>query len=262
MSPGFVRLANKPGVASLPKNNKKIALIVRDNRPPTIQKSNMCGVNHQTIFTIPVAPLFLAHREHLDQVVVSDMKERLEGFGYDVISTYPEAARSQGDKKYDPRSGLSSAEQDAAWNSKDEQKEDKKTIKKWKKATKKSREGGGVVVEALEEKQVSPWGPEFNTKGADVVVDAQIMKFWTEYTYWGSLSWMSVKYAVCDPNAEVRTVLYGNKLRGMGYWFSFFTPLAPSADATVSVNAAYWGVMKDLDKEMKRMDVDKLKAQK
>ena len=91
-APGFVRLANKPSLSTArPKNDKKVVLIVRDQRPDAIQKTNMCGVNHQTIFMIPAAPIFLAHLEHLDSIISHHMTTRLEHNVYEVLLSYPKA---------------------------------------------------------------------------------------------------------------------------------------------------------------------------
>lgn len=243
-APGVVRVLDKPGQYNAPANGHKVALIVRDMRPETIQKANMVGVNNQTAFHIPVAPVFLGHMEHLDSLVANHVKKRLENAGYEVVSCYPEAKELS---QQEVKASHFKAEEDAAWQDKDSQKLSKAEKKEIKKAGKKS---GIVEIENIDETNISPWGDVLDTSNADAVIEVKINKFWTDYSYYGSVSWMSANLAVCSANDELRKVFYGNKLKGGGYMFSFFTPLTPSSDATVSVNTAYWFVLNGLEKEL------------
>ena len=242
-APGVVRLMDKPVNGSHAQfNGQKVALIVRDERPETVQKANMVGVNHQTAFRLPVAPIFLAHSEHLDAIIVYHIKQRLENAGYEVVGCCPNTKQLS---TQEVSAKQFKAAEKAAWDDKDSQ----KMSKAEKKAIKKAGKTGTVSVEALDEKTVGPWGEDLNVSGANAVVELKIKKFWTDYSYYGSVSWMSANLAVCSANDEIRKVFYGNKLKGGGYMFSFFTPLTPSSDATVSVNTAYWFVLNGLEKE-------------
>lgn len=244
-APGVVRLTDKPFSGSqLAPNGHKVALIVRDERPGTIQKANMCGVNNQTAFHIPVAPIFLAHMEHLDSIVACHIKMRLEKAGYQVVSCYPKIKGSLSQEEV--KASYFEDAKDAAWQDKDSQ----KISKTEKKAIKEIGKKGSIEKEQFDEVFVSPWGDILDVRDANAVVELKIKKFWTDYSYYGSVSWMSVNLAVCSADDELRKVFYGNKLKGGGYMFSFFTPLTPSSDATVSVNTAYWSVLNGFEKEL------------
>ncbi len=249
-----VRLIDKPmGVKAIDGVAKgKIAVVVRDMRPEAIQKTNMCGVNHQTIFLIPVAPIFLAHLEHLDTIVSHYAKKTLEHNGYGVVSIVPEPPSELSDKRL-AKKELDSSELDAAWGAKGSQKRDKREFKQLRKEHKK--DGGAVVAERLDEETISPWGPELDTSQADYVLELKIKKFWTSYNYWGSFSWMTMNYALCDAQDKYRTVLHGEKLKGVGYFFSFFTPLTPVSDVNVSMNSAYWFVLNGLQDAIRDLDL-------
>ena len=71
---------------------------------------------------------------------------------------------------------------------------------------------------------------------------------------------MTANLALCSPHDPERTVLFGKKIRGFGYCFSFFTPLTPTGDSTVSVNMAYWFALNSMDKTMLAPGVMELTA--
>ena len=242
-SPGFVRMLDKPVAGQRCQfNSKKVALVVRDIRPDAVKKANMCGVNHQTAFMIPAAPLFLAHAERLDSIVVNHAKTRLEAAGYEVVASYPEARELSRTKV---SAGTFAAHEKEAWAAKDSQDVSASERKQIKKAGK----SGSAQVSGLGQAQVSAWDKLVDATSADAVVEIQISKFWTHYSYYGSCSWMTANLAVCSPDDELRKVLYGSQLKGGGYMFSFFTPLTPSSDATASMNTAYWFVLNKLENE-------------
>lgn len=248
LAPGAVRLANKPTFSSdAGVKNVRIALVVKDDRSQAMQKANMCGVNHQTAFFIPVAPLFLAHTEHLDAIVSHHVAEKLKSAGYTVTSAIPldkqlsEAKVSLSDFDKETRK--------EAWSNRSAEAmtaEERKQIKA-------KKEGGGS--DNLEEKTVSPWGEGLDVSSADYVLELKIKKFWTTYSYYGSYSWMTVNIALCKANDPLRTVLFGKKAYGVGYFFSFFTPLTPSSDATASFNLAYWQVMNEIEKQLRSTEI-------
>jgi len=241
-----MRLADKPmSRTQIEKNGCKVALIIRDERPGAIQKANMCGINNQTIFHIPTAPIFLAHKEHLDSIIAYHVKKRLENAGYTVESCYPEIKQDLSQDKV--KASHFKKERKAAWNEKGSQNISKSEKKAFKSLGKK---GGSIDKEALDESAVSPWGDLINASNTDAVVEIKIKKFWTDYSYFGSVSWMTANLAICSSDNKLRKVLYGDKLKGGGYMFSFFTPLTPSSDATISMNTAYWFVLNALEKEL------------
>lgn len=247
MAPGVVRIIDKPESGGIvPLNGNKVALIVRDERPETIRKANMIGVNYQTAFHVPVAPVFLGHAEHLDSLVARHVKKRLERAGFEVVSCYPPVQEKLTDEKVSA-SRFKDQKKDA-WEDRKSQKisrEDRRIAKRL------GKKQGTVQLEHLEEKTVGPWGNMLDVSDADAVVELKIKKFWTDYSYYGSVSWISANLAVCSAHDALRTVFHGSKLKGGGYMFSFFTPLTPSSDATVSVNTAYWFVMNSLEKEFR-----------
>jgi len=254
IAPGAVRLINKPTLADpLPPNNTRIALVVRDERPSAVQKVNMCGVNYQTAFVIPTAPLFLAHLEHLDQIAAYHTAKKLEQAGFQVVSSVP-AVKTLSDQKVST-GDVNAADRAAAW--KERQGQDLSAEEK--KMAKKSKEGADL--EDLNEPAVGPWGEALDVSNADYVIELKIKKFWTSYTYYGSISWMSANLALCSAKDPQRTVLFGKKIAGFGYFMSFFTPLTPSSDATVSFNMAYWQVMGQIESQFRsgtiRQSIDK-----
>jgi len=251
-APGIVRLIDKPMLSDLkPSKDVSFALIIKDLRPESIQKTNMCGVNHQTICLIPVAPIFLIHLEHLDSIVAHHMKKRLEHFGYKVVECYPKVKDELSQEEFDINK-IDKSEKEAAWNLRKAQ--DDKQARKDKK-----KEG---EVEAIYEASISPWGPEFDLKDADFVIEIKIRKFWTYYGYFGSFSWMSANFALCSAKDTLRTVLFGKKFKGFGYKMGFFTPLTPSSDATVSVNMAYWFALNSFENQISSPEFIKIISEK
>lgn len=241
--PTPVRLSNKPFLLEPePSGGKNICLIVRDERPQPIQKINMSGITRTTIFMIPTSFAFLAHTEHLDAIVAHHAKKLLERQGYTVIKSYPEAPSTLSPNKAGTVS-LSKDDKNTAWELAKNQKEDDVIGR-----MKKSRNAKEAEVENLDEDFISAWGPGIDTSGADAVIEVKIRKFWTDYNYFGSYSWVSSNLALCDPKDPKRKVLFGKKVRGLGYFFSFFTPLTPGSDIPVSMNGAYWVMLHSIEK--------------
>jgi hypothetical protein len=244
-SPVPVRVIDKPTLSDPQKKKDiKVCLIVKDERPKFIAMSNTLGTNHQTIFYIPASQAFLAHLEHLDSVVAYHVRKRLQNAGYDVVKVYPSATPEQLSEKEIEKSDLDQEALDKAWKHKGELDDPAMKDKIGKDNEK------GVIVEKLENKYLSPWGNDINTQGADIVVELKIRKFWTIHGYFGSKSWASANFAVCSNYDPKRTVLYGNKVVGFGYCFSFFTPLTPVADMGVSINTSYWMIMYQIENEI------------
>ena len=244
-SPVPVRLADKPILAE--KQNPKsikVCLIVKDERPEFIQNSNTVGINHQFIFYIPASQAFLAHMEHLDAITACNIKKRLEHDGYQVVSVFPSSTPEAINQKEISASDLDKKAVDQAWENRKAQ-EDKELEKL---AEKNSKDGSAS--QKLDETTISPWGNDVKLNGADVVVELKIRKFWTIHGYFGSNSWASANFAVCSASDPKRTVLYGNKVVGFGYCMSLFTPLTPVADMGVSINASYWMMLYQIEKEI------------
>ena len=240
--PTPIRLLNKPHITEAkPSNNKRICLIVEDERHDFIQKINMCGITRTTIFLIPSSIIFLAHIEHLDSIVAHHIKKNLERQGYIVVRSYPSAPDELSTQAID-RKNLSKEDKKNAWAQRKSQ--DDKERRRLKAKKDKS------IVTDLDEEFVSPWGSEVDTSDVDGVVEVKIRKFWTDYNYWGSFSWMSANLALCSAKDPQRKVLYGKKVRGLGYFFSFFTPLTPGYDVPVSLNTAYWFTIHSIEKEV------------
>jgi len=252
LAPGAVRLLNKPSIERpVPHNNVKIALIIRDDRPQAIQKINMCGVNYQTAFHIPVAPMILVHTEHLDSIVAHHVVQKLQNAGYTVVSTLPITPKALSETKVKPKD-FAKEDRDAAWGlrkSQDLTAEERKLAK-----AKKSE----VTCEVGDVQSLNPWGTELDVSQADYVLEVKIRKFWTDYSYYGSVSWVSINMALCKAHDDYRSVVFGTKMYGCGYMFSFFTPLTPSSDATVSANTAYWVVLNQIENQLRSGEIQQL----
>ena len=233
--PTPVRLINKPMSCSVGESKEQsVCLIVRDERPELIQKVNMSGVTRTTIFMIPTSFAFLGHMEHLDSIVSHHLKKAIERNGYTVAKCYPAAPDELSAKELERRD-ISKADSKAAWKLRKTQ-DDKKS--RGRKAKKKQS-----VLEDLDETVISAWGVNVDTSGCDAVIEVKIRKFWTDYGYFGSFSWMSCNIALCDPEDAQRKVLFGKKARRFGYCFSLFTPLTPGGDIPVSMNTSSWFVV-------------------
>ena len=162
-APGAVRLTNKPSISEPPleKDRGDVALIVRSERPESLQKSNVCGVNFQTAFVIPANVMFIAHFEDLKSIVAHHASKKIERAGYDVVDCCPPRKEELSEKEASLKD-FDKSERKKAWKSgRKKVKLDKKTRKRIKK------EKEGVFVENLQTKQVSPWGNKLNTEKAE-----------------------------------------------------------------------------------------------
>jgi len=256
-----VRLTDKPSLSNkLQSKNLNVALVVRDDRSPGVKRINMCGVNYQTAFHIPVAPVFLAHAEHLDSIVAHHAAMKLEKLGYTVKSQIPASLLRLSENKVNVKE-YDKKEVDAAWSERKIQKQEALTKEE------KNKRSRIIVTDLVETNLLSdamvmastngPWGEGLDLKDVDLVVEMKINKFWTDYSYYGAYSWMSVNYAVCSAHEPVRKVLYGKRLKGIGFFFGPFTPLSPIADVSVSMNTAYWFVLNQLGKELESEEFEK-----
>ncbi len=238
--PTPVRLLNKPHlVDSKAPKEMRVCVFVRDERPEMVQKIHMSGITRTSIFMIPTSFAFLAHSDRLESIVAHHAKKNLERQGYTVVRSSPVPPDELSEEPWD-KENISDDDKDAAW---DERRSQDDEELKGRKAKKK-----GSALEDLEEESVSAWGKEFKTDDCDGVVDIRIRKFWTDYGYFGSYSWMSTNISLCDPIDPQRRVVYGKKARGLGYMFSFFTPLTPGADIPVSMNTSYWFTINSFEK--------------
>lgn len=188
----------------------------------------MCGLMRNG-YMLPTSIAFLAHQEHLDQIVAFHTKSNLEHLGYSVVRSYPNAPRALSSEK---RAG---PEGNAIWRSMmvvDDQME----------ADGKSKKARSEIVAS--EEPISPWGADVDLSGADFVLELRIRKFFADCNYLGVFAWCSANVAVCDAKSATRTVLFGRKIRGFGYG-NGITPLEAYG---IPINAAYWFMIQGLEK--------------
>lgn len=232
--PTPVRLVNKPHVTDKQAHPQapRLALIIRDERPEAICKCNMCGVMRNG-YMIPTSFAFLAHREHLDQIVAYHLKANFEHLGYEVVAVHPQPPTELSAEKV-KASELDRDTRRAAW-SKDRKGQDDRAAKK------KGLAGG---VETLDEQRVSAWGADVDLANADAVIELKVRKYWSDCNYLGVFAWMSANLAVCDAQDTERRVVFGKKVRGFGYGTGF----TPIEAYNIPLNGAYWFVLHEIEK--------------
>lgn len=228
--PTPVRLINKPhSVEQQPSNGIKICIIVKDERPEPMQKINMCGLMRNG-YMIPTSIAFLAHKEHLDEIVAYHMKNNLEHLGYTVVGVYPSPPSQL---SQETRQAGSVEEIWAGMKVQNSQQE--------KGAKKKGKEG---VITELTDTGVLPWGPDIHVNGADVVIEVKIRKFFSDCNWFGVFAWASMNMTACRPDKAKRTVLFGKKLKGFGYG----TGITPIEAYGIPINVSYWFVIHAMEK--------------
>ncbi len=235
--PTPVRLLDKPsGSEKSADKNVKVFVVVWDERPQSIQKSNMCGIM-RNLYMVPTSFAFLAHREHLDEILAHHIGQRLREAGYQVVGSYPQAADALSAEEIRARDLDSQARNEAWWKDAGSQADSE--------FKKKGLTGG---VEPLDELSLSVWGEEVDPSGADAVVEIKIRKFWSDMGWaidvTGVFAWMSANFAVCDADDPARKVVFGKKVRGFGHGRGV-TPLEAYG---VPINAAYWFVLHETEK--------------
>lgn len=235
--PTPVRLLDKPTTLDVHAGGGlKLCVIVRDERPQSICESNMCGLM-RNLYMMPTSFAFLAHREHLDEIMSHHLQKSLTRLGYEVVAAYPKPPSEIGHEEVKAKDFDEKARSAAWWKDRHSQNEE---------GAKKSNLQGGV--ETSDEDQVSAWGPEVELNGADAVVEVKVRKFWSDMGWGidvgGVFAWMSANVAVCNPRDPERRVVFGRKVRGFGHGRG----ITPVEAYGIPINAAYWFVLHEIEK--------------
>ena len=234
--PTPVRLVNKPhSTDQQPSNGIKVCIIVKDERPEPMQKINMCGLM-RNVYMIPTSIAFLAHTEHLDEIVAYHMKDNLEHLGYSVVGVYPPPPSQL---NQETRQAGSVEEIWASMKVQDSQQEPE--------AKKKGKE---CEVADLTEANVLPWGSKIDVNSADIVIEIKIRKFFSDCNWVGVFAWASMNMTACRADTAKRTVLFGKKLKGFGYG----TGITPIEAYGIPINISYWFVIQSMEKAMASME--------
>ena len=236
--PTPVRLLDKPRITDQqPAKNVRVCVIVKDERPESIQKCNMCGLM-RNLYWMPTSFALLAHREHLDEVVACHVQASFEHLGYTVVDAYPKPPAELSTEKVKAKEFDKKA-RSKAWSTDRKSQDDPDARKRGLKG----------AVENLEADTMSPWGEEIDVSRADIVVEIKIRKFWSDMGWpgidvGGVFAWMSANMAVCDARDSERKVVFGKKVKGFGHGRG----LTPIEAYGIPVNMAYWFVLHGIEK--------------
>lgn len=231
--PTPVRLVNKPHQTKPgERNNVKVYIIVKDERPKAMQQVNMCGLMRNG-FMIPTSFAFLAHSEHLDQIMVHHLRRNFDHLGFTVVGTHPRPPGELSSRKVSSSELDSGTVWKAWWQS---------HTQNLPGAKQKNKPGS---IEALGEQHVSAWGPDVDVSSADCVVEVKIRKFFCDVNWFGVFAWSSVNFAVCSTQDATRKVVFGKKLKGFGYGMGIVSHLEAYA---MAMNTAYWFVLHGTEK--------------
>jgi hypothetical protein len=233
-TPTPVRLTNKPHMTDKQSGNGiRIVIIVKDERPESIQKAKMCGLM-RNLYMMPTSFAFLAHSDKLDRIISYHMRRNFEHLGYTVVAAYP-ASEDELDAREVSHKELDDATSKTAWTQKDSQ------LEKREKRTE-------ATVEGLEETYLSQWGPSIDVRGADYVVELKVRKFFSDAGWGidvsGVYAWASANLAICRADDDSRKVLYGRKVKGFGHGRGF----TPIEAYNIPLNMAYWFMMHSVEK--------------
>ena len=245
-TPKPVMLIEKPSkTLVLQSNNLKVAVVVRDSRPDTIQRAKLCGTMRNT-YMMPTSVAFLAHKETLDVLTAKHISNILSRAGYYVVGTYPEVPAALSDEKLKSPPVTDK-----------ECKQARKINASEKKPEKIDNKEGLALSENYEVDNSSIyWTKNDWHEQPDVILDVTIDKFNSD-SYQTIVTvftqgWCDYKLALRNPDAEKRTVVWGQGFKGMGT----SGPRAVIAEDCyiMALNMAYWNMMGKIEENLRTDD--------
>ncbi|MBU4035659.1 MAG: hypothetical protein KKA35_04430, partial [Proteobacteria bacterium] len=243
-TPKPVLLIEKPSLSdSLPDNNLKLVLIVKDTRPNSVKFKRICGIMRNSIM-IPTSFAFIANKDDLETQTAYHIRNILEKAGYKVINVSPPIPDKLSQEKLQLPPKAANGKDDISPKSyRDGNKADYDDAKD---------KNESISIDALSDtdKGAADWISHQLIEGADGVVEIKIDKYSSDvvqaFLFVTVQAWSRFKVALLEPNSSERIVLWGNSFTGYGT----AGPRQVLTDEChgIAVNMSHWIAIHNIEK--------------
>jgi len=228
---------------SVEKKSVKVCLVVKDSRPASVVKTQMCGLTRNG-FGKEMGMIALRNVEPLETILAHDVADRLRYAGYEVVRVIPNPPATLSTEYRPKMKGMKS-------DIKAARKTQTKTERKEARAIRDARspESAAPVKFVRRAGSIESEGKKGWTNGADVVVEIEITKFTSDVLIhtWTIeiLGWSTATIKMAPAEDKANGTLAFAEIGGLG---QYQAPAAGKGSFKSAINKSYRFLLDDVEK--------------